>query len=156
MKKKSNFLVMMGNPGCGKTYICAALIPWAASNVHDYRYLTEAALFSKLRSSMDSEDNEDYYKKIEHFCARDLLIFDDIGSTGQSQTGWRQEVIFELVDLRYRSKNPTIFTTNLNDSELQARLGFRTCSRLFDVGNTIIDMFSYPDLRLQKMEEICK
>jgi DNA replication protein DnaC len=143
----------MGSPGCGKTYFCAAMIAWGIGKMKDYKYFSESSLFSKLRASFSSEEQqEDYYYKIKRWCEFELFMLDDIGSTGQGQTGWRQEVLFEIVDLRHRSKLPTVFTTNLNESEIKEKLGLRTHSRLFDAENTVINLMDYADLRLLSKE----
>ena len=90
----------------------------------------------------------DWNQELAYQCDHEFLIFDDVGSTGQGQTGWRQEVFLEVVNIRYESQKPTVFSTNYNKQEIYEKLGMRTHSRLFAKENTVIDMFDYPDLRL--------
>ena len=146
MKKKTGFLVMMGKPGCGKTYICSALLSWMYGKVSDMYYFREGKFFEKIRESMDNKG--DWNQEVSYQCDHEFLVFDDIGSAGHGQTGWRQDVFFEIVNLRYQSKNPTVFSTNYSEQEIKEKLGARTHSRLFSNENTIIDMFDYPDLRI--------
>lgn len=90
----------------------------------------------------------DWNQELAYLCDHEFLVFDDIGSAGPGQTGWRQDVFLEIVNNRYDSQKPTIFSTNYNEQEIRDKLGARTHSRLFAKENTIIDMFGYPDLRL--------
>ena len=60
----------------------------------------------------------------------------------------RIAVFLEIVNNRYESQKPTVFSTNYNKQEIYEKLGARTHSRLFAKENTVIDMFDYPDLRL--------
>ncbi len=138
---------MMGKPGCGKTYICSALIGWMYGKVGDMYYFREADFFARLRASMDNKG--DWHEEILYQCDHDFLLFDDIGSAGQGQTGWRQDVFLEVVNNRYESQKPTVFSTNYNEQDVKEKLGMRTHSRLFDKDNTIINMFEYPDLRMK-------
>jgi len=140
-------LVLMGKPGCGKTYICSALISWMYGKIGDMYYFREADFFARLRACMDQ--NGDWQNEIIYQCDHEFLEFDDIGSAGHGQTGWRQDVFFQVVNNRYESKKPTVFSTNYNEAEIKEKLGARTHSRLFAKENTIIDMFGYPDLRMQ-------
>jgi DNA replication protein DnaC len=139
-------LIMMGKPGCGKTYICSALTSWMFGKVSDMYYFREAKFFERLRASMDQKG--DWNQELAYLCDHEFLIFDDIGSAGQGQTGWRQDVFLEVVNNRYDSKKPTVFSTNYNAQEVYDKLGARTHSRMFANENTVIDMFGYPDLRL--------
>ena len=137
---------MMGKPGCGKTYVCSALLSWMYGKVADIYYFRESKFFERIRASMEGKG--DWNKEVAYQCDHEFLIFDDIGSAGQGQTGWRQDVFLEIVNMRYESRNPTVFSTNYNKNEIYEKLGARTHSRLFDKENTIIDMFEYPDLRM--------
>lgn len=99
----------------------------------------------RIRGSFEMKG--DYRNEIEYQCDHHFFMLDDIGSTGKGSTDWRKEVIFEVVNLRYESQNPTVFSTNYNEKEIKESLGERTHSRLFAKENMIIDMFEYPDLR---------
>lgn len=139
----------MGKPGCGKTYICSAITAWMYGKVSNIFAFKESRFFEKIRAAMDMIG--DYRQEIQYQCDHELFIYDDLGSTGQGQTGWRQEVIFEMVNIRYESQRPTVITTNFNVDQLASNLGGRTYSRLMSSENVIIDMFSYPDLRLPQI-----
>ncbi len=139
-------LILAGIPGCGKTYLCAALVAWMYGKVRDIYAMKEADFFEKIRSSMDLKG--DYRGEIEYQIDHDFFIYDDLGSTGQgSATGWRQEVLFELINLRYESQLPTVITTNFTRRQVNEKIGQRSYSRIYASENCILEMFDYPDLR---------
>lgn len=90
----------------------------------------------------------DYHGEVEYQCDHEFFIYDDLGSTGSgSATGWRKEVIFDLINTRYESGKPTVITTNFTRNQVYTILGERTHSRLYAKENCMIDMWKYPDLR---------
>lgn len=138
-------LVLAGPPGVGKTYFCSGAIEWFFSKVRDIYAWKESDFLEKIRRSMDLQG--DYHQAIKYHVDHEFLIFDDLGSTGSGKGEWRQEVLFEVINLRYESKAPTIFTTNFSRQECKERLGERSYSRLFAEENTVIEMWKYPNLR---------
>jgi len=136
----------MGRPGCGKTYICAALIEWMFSKVADIYFIREARFMERIRNSFDMKG--DYRQEVEYQIDHDLFMLDDIGSVGEGKSEWRKEVLFEVINLRFESCRPTVFTTNYKPQEIKDKLGERAYSRLMAKENTVIDMFDYPDIRM--------
>lgn len=89
----------------------------------------------------------DYQSAIKYQCDHEFFLYDDLGSTGQGQTGWRQEVLFEMINTRYETDWPTIITTNFTRKEISDKIGPRAYSRMYSEASCIIEMFNYPDLR---------
>lgn len=129
-------LAMIGNPGTGKTYFCAGFISDTWGKYQSIRYWPEKKLFERLRETI--ENKGDYSKELEFMIDDEIVIFDDIGSSGF--TDWRKEIIFNAIDIRYASMKPTIITSNLTRKELEENLHSRLCDRLFAHENTIIEM----------------
>ncbi len=144
MQNPKNFLVFCGNPGVGKTYLCAAFVEFALNNFDSFRYWNESELLKKVRSSMDLHGG-DYLDALHHLIDDDFVILDDIGSTGLND--WRKEIIFDAVDERYCSMKPTIITSNYSRREFESLFHHRLASRLFAAENVIIEVDCGPDLR---------
>lgn len=140
----NNFLVYLGSPGCGKTLFCAAMLDWVKNRVNTFRYYNEREFFARVRRSMENASG-DYRDAIEYLTDDDLVIFDDLGSSGY--TDWRKEVLFEFIDLRYSSKKPTIITSNLTRQDLIKAVGERGVDRLLASENKIIENFSGTSFR---------
>lgn len=140
-------LVYLGAPGVGKTYLCSALLAWMHGKVNSYRYWRERDFLSRLRSSMDGKG--DYTHLISCLMDDEFLMLDDLGSCGFNE--WRSEVIFSLIDQRYESQKPTVFTSNLTRQKLTEGLGERAASRLFAKENLLIEIHEGQDLRQHGM-----
>src|ERR1043165_3352546 len=149
IKNNKNFLVYLGSPGSGKTYFCSALIPWIQGKVESYRYWKEGEYLSRIRKFI-GEGTGDYLKEIEYMLDYDFIMLDDLGSAGINE--WRKEIIFETIDRRYESENPTVITSNLTRKEILENFGPRTYSRLFAKENLILEFHEAKDLRKREEE----
>lgn len=58
-----------------------------------------------------------------------LLIIDDLGAERKSE--YMQEMVFNIIDARYRSGLPLIITTNLTIEEIK-KTDDLTCRRIYD------------------------
>lgn len=138
-------MILAGIPGCGKTHLCAALIAWMFGKVRDLFAFTEADFISRIKASFDMKGT--FEDEIGYQCDHEFLIFDDLGSTGFGPTDFKKNVLFQVINLRYESQLPTVFTTNLTRKQLDDNIGPRATSRLYADENCIVEMFDYPDLR---------
>lgn len=144
MKNPKNFLVFCGNPGIGKTYLCACLTEWAMTNFTFWKYWNESELLKRVRNSM-KEGSGDYLSVLKLLIDDDFLMIDDVGSTGVNE--WREEILFDAVDERYNSMKPTIFTSNFTVEEFKNNYHERISSRLFAKENIIIEIHDGIDMR---------
>lgn len=146
MKNPENFLVFCGNPGIGKTYLCAALTGWALFKFGtNFRKWTEYDLLRKVREGIDK--NWEQIKCLKDLIDDSLIILDDVGS--QSITDWRRDIFFDAIDFRYNSMLPTIITTNMYREDFKTRYHERVYSRVFATENTIIELHDGEDFRQQ-------
>lgn len=143
MENPKNFLVLCGSPGIGKTYFCAALMEWTIKKFDFYRYWNEKILFQKLRETFGEKG--DYISYLHYMLDSQLVIIDDIGS--QKPSEWKEEVLFDAIDIRYNSMMPTIITSNLTKNEFEKLYHPRLASRLFAAENVIIEEKSGYDKR---------
>lgn len=152
IKQPKHMLVYHGSPGIGKTYFCAALIPWAIQSFNSYRYYNEKNLLSKLRKGISNGEG-DYAEALEYLIDDDLVMLDDVASSinpsryTTKDLEWRREIFFNFLDIRYNKQLPTIITSNLTEKEFQDVYSERICSRLFAKENTIISIFGGQDKR---------
>lgn len=137
-------LIVVGPPGTGKTYLCAALV-LHLSRVESLRYWDERRLLRKIRESIGDSSSGDYLKSLEMCLDDDIVLLDDLGSSGHTE--WREEVLFETVDYLYRNETPSVITTNLTEQELRDQYHPRLTSRIFSKENTVVDLENCPDWR---------
>jgi len=148
LEKKKDFLILLGSPGTGKTYLCAALMDWVLSRGYTIRAYSEVDLIAKADSAIpDGKVVQDYLKKL---IDDDFIIVDDIGSG--RDTEWTTKLVEQVVDYRYKCGEseyfmPTIFTGNCDEKQLRERFSQRTCDRLFNSSNVIVSTFGMGSLR---------
>lgn len=135
----SNILVLLGPPGVGKTYICAALYNFMEDKFPHIakRYWKESELFARIRRDMSILEG-DYAENVKFLTDDLFIILDDVESTGI--TDWRKEALFTFIDARYNSKKPTVISSNLSPGLINEKLGERFHSRIMAVENAIIEI----------------
>jgi len=72
--------------------------------------------FARLTNTIQGmyEGKQEYIDSLNDF---DLLIIDDLGAERKSE--FMQEMVFNIIDSRYRSGLPMIITTNLTADEIK-------------------------------------
>ena len=143
LDKKKNFLVFCGNPGIGKTMLCACLVEWAMK-FRSFRYWKEIELLRRIRSSMEHSTG-DYQETLEFLIDDSFIMLDDIGSTGLND--WRKEIIFSAIEYRYKTTLPTLITSNLSRKDFEEQFPARVADRLFAKENIIIEDYETESFR---------
>lgn len=143
MEKKEDMLIFCGNPGVGKTFLCACLVEWALLNFSSFRYYNETQLLTRVRDSI--EGHGDCMKELTQLLDDPLIMIDDIGSNKLNE--WREEILFSAIDMRYNSRMPTIITSNFNREQFEKNYNRRLSSRIFAKENIVIEIHNGPDFR---------
>ena len=100
-------VIMLGNPGVGKTHLTVALGLAACRRGYHVRFFTAAALVNELVEAR----NEKRLLKLQAKLAKlHLLIVDELGYVPFSKTG--AELLFEIFSQRYE-RGSMIVTSNL-------------------------------------------
>lgn len=103
-------LLLHGPVGTGKTFFAACV----ANAVIDQGYRVRMTKFEQIEKSLwDAEQKSQYLQDLLRY---DLLVLDDLGTERKSE--YMQEVVFNVIDGRYRAGLPVIVTTNLTQAEL--------------------------------------
>lgn len=128
-------LIFWGVPGNGKSHLAAAIANDLDSKGKIVVFISMPDLLEKIRGTFNknSSESEEQIMKALHAC--DLLIIDDIGA--EKVTEWVEEIIFRIVDGRYRKKKPILATSNLQPKLLAGKIGERSYDRLTEMSQTI-------------------
>ena len=112
MLEKRKGLVFFGPVGTGKTFYAACI----ANALLDKGYPVMMLDFDRIRNTLQSsfEGRQEYLDSF-HRCP--LLILDDLGMESKSE--YMQEIVFSVVDARYKAGLPLIVTTNLTSEQLK-------------------------------------
>ena len=138
VKCPENFLVSIGTPGTGKTFLCAALINHFVDQKKEVYYTNNRRFFEHIQAGMSK--NIGQYESIQLFKEKEILIFDDLGAS--RNTDWQVEMILDLIDYRYENFLPTVFTSNYTSGEIEEIFSTRVMRRLFNEENKIIEVWT--------------
>ena len=104
-------LLLFGGVGTGKSFITACI----ANALIDQGRPCIVTNFPRIISSLQS-DFDQRQDKLDRLNECDLLVIDDFAV--ERQTEYVQEIIYNVIDSRYRLKCPLIVTTNLTAQEI--------------------------------------
>lgn len=127
-------ILLLGASGTGKTHLASAI----ANELQDkytVKFVYLPTFLEKMRMSNVSFDP---------LLTADLLIMDDLGS--EKPSDWTMERLLMIIDGRLTNLKPTLFTTNYDLRDLDARVGMRVASRI--MGNNLQLLLRGPDYRL--------
>ncbi len=128
-------LVLCGAVGTGKTYAAVA-----ALHVIAERMTVGFLPIGEMLERRYLDGREDDLSP----CSPGVLLLDDLGAGYTRQ--WDDERVFLVINRRWMEQLPTIVTTNLSPTDLEAKLGERTFSRLGD--GAVVESLTGPDRRL--------
>jgi DNA replication protein DnaC len=125
-------IVLAGPTGVGKTWQAYGALRTIVEGLANrglglnWRATNHPDLNDKLRPKPDGS----HTWALDPYLETDLLLLDDLGAG--RQTEWTGDSLYRLVDHRWANDKPTIYSTNLNATELTAIVGDRVVSRLAD------------------------
>lgn len=100
-------VILIGNPGLGKTHIATALAVAATQQMLRVRFYNAAALVNELLQAQDDGRIEAFIRKARNF---HLIVIDELGFISFSTTG--AQLMFQLCSALYEQV-ALIVTTNL-------------------------------------------
>ena len=100
-------VLLVGNPGTGKSHLACALGFAACSQGRRVRFFTTTGLVTALLEQRDQRTLQRFQKQLER---HDLLILDELGYVPFTKPG--AELLFEVVSRAYE-RTSLIVTTNL-------------------------------------------
>lgn len=123
-RKNGQGLLLFGTVGTGKTYYAACI----ANRLLDAGTPVKMTNFARIANRIQAkfEGRQEYIDSLNRYS---LLIIDDLGAERQSE--YMQEIVFNIIDARYRSGLPLIVTTNLTAAELKSPQDVQY-SRIYD------------------------
>ncbi|MBN1439241.1 MAG: ATP-binding protein [Anaerolineales bacterium] len=122
-KNPRGWLVLMGEHGCGKTHLAAAIANEREQNGFPALFVVVPDLLDHLRSTFNPTSLVSYDRAFEDIRTAHLLVLDDLGS--QNTTPWAREKLFQLLNHRYVAELATVITTTSNLHEIDASIRMR-------------------------------
>ncbi len=111
-------LYIQGRTGTGKTYLASAVARSVAEAGGRVVMTTAIEMFSAIQETYGGSGSTD--AAIRRYTGCDLLVLDDLGKESASQ--WSAMTLYRIVNDRYGSLRPTVFTSQYALTSLEARL----------------------------------
>lgn len=121
--KDGKGLLMYGTVGTGKTYYASCIANRLIDRGYNVKMTNFARLTNQIQGTFEKQEVIDELSKYH------LVVIDDLGAERQNE--YMQEMVFNIIDSRYRSGKPFIITTNLPMSEIKQPKDIRY-SRIYD------------------------
>ena len=126
---RSDNLLLMGQPGLGKTFLSACIARVVSERGFSVVYDTAEHIFSQMEEEkFRPDDSAAAREDVQRYLQCDLLIVDDLGT--EMVTSFVQSALYQLVNGRLMEGKATIISTNLAPEELGTRYGGAVLSRL--------------------------
>jgi DNA replication protein DnaC len=162
-------LLIMGQPGTGKTHLAVAALKELIARGHDTLFYEYGDLLKEIQASYNPVSQMTEEGILNPVLNVEVLMLDDLGASKPSD--WALETIGHILTTRYNEKRITLLTTNYLDGKesgsmqeprnwtlptgqmisamradtLEQRIGKRIRSRLYEMCRTV--EISAPDFR---------
>lgn len=140
-------LLLYGETGLGKTFLCNCIAKELLDKGKTVIYVTAGQLFRIIEKQRFHKDEEEIQEDImDDLLSVDLLIIDDLGT--EFGTILSSAELFHIINHRMLTKKSVIVSTNLSPDDLIQQYSDRVVSRI--VGTYNILKFFGDDIRIKK------
>ena len=123
---KPDGFMILGNIGSGKTHLVSALGKQVIFYGKSFRYVTYKQMAMKFYLARKAGWNSTEGELIDTFSSIDVLVVDEV----KQQTDDKfPDILNAIIDMRYRKRLPTVFSSNLTELAITQLLGTRSVSR---------------------------
>ncbi len=145
--KEYNNLILYGQAGLGKTFLCNSIAKEVLDRGFSVIYLTAFQLFRLIETyRFHNGDDQVSYEDIQALHDCDLLIIDDLGT--EVNNAFTTSELFSIINNRLLTEKPIVISTNLDPKGWTQHYSDRIVSRI--IGHYLSLGFVGSDIRVQK------
>ena len=141
-EEPQGWLVLTGPGGSGKTHLAAAIANRCIERGRAVLFVFVPDLLDHLRGAYSPQASVSYDDLSQQVRNAPVLVLDDLGS--HSGSPWAQEKLFQLINHRFNSMLPTVFTIRgplgRLDEGIRTRLESMDMSVIYPVGHPGADL----------------
>lgn len=129
---EGRWMIITGGIGAGKTHLGAAIANlWNKHHTSDTLMVNTTDLLDVLKATFEPETTVSFSTRFQMIRQAWGLVLDDFDVTVRTPN-WSREKLFQLIDYRYLSRLPTVFTTSPYTMQQLKDISPSLYSRLFD------------------------
>jgi DNA replication protein DnaC len=144
-KEPDGWLLFLGETGCGKTHLAAAIVNYRYEAGQPALFVVVPEFLDHLRATFSPESKVSYDTLFESVKTAPLLVLDDFGEV--SATPWAREKLYQVLNYRYNGRLPTVITTRFTLDEIMEQFDRSVSSRLADNKVSVVFNIIVPDYR---------
>lgn len=142
-EEPQGWLVLTGPSGSGKTHLAAAIANRCIERGRTVLFAFVPDLLDHLRGTYTPQSDVSYDDLSQQVRTAPVLVLDDLGS--HSSSPWAQEKLFQVINHRFNSMLPTVFTVRgpleRLDEGIRTRLEAMDVSLIYSVGHPVSNLF---------------
>ena len=117
-KEPDGWLFYGGQPGCGKTHICTAIVSWLLKQGKAAKYMLWQDDITKIKQAVN--DGEVYEAIVNSYKTAEILYIDDFFKTRRGDFVSTADVnaTFKIINYRYNEELPTIISSELSIQQI--------------------------------------
>lgn len=133
------WLVLIGNPGTGKTHLAAAIAHERKRRGDKLMFAGYSELADYLRNALVRPGPVSYEKRLYEIKTAPFLVLDDL-SIGSHTSDWVREKLYDIITYRFDFGLPTVITTCQEVEKMDLRLA----SRISNQARCIVPFWALP------------
>lgn len=128
---------VVGTNGGGKTQLGVEVMRFnVEQRMKSALYATAIEIFMDFKACYRPDSKTTEKDAVRDYCRPGLLVIDEAGKRADTQ--WENNLLFEIIDRRYREMKDTLLISNQTPAEFTAGIGAGLTSRLNETGGLII------------------
>lgn len=132
-------LMLLGQPGTGKTHLGAAMAnELMRTTTYSAVYRTVGSVLQAIRASYDRKTQQNEADILASLIEPSLLVLDEVGVSKEQPSDFELTTLFAIINGRYEQMRPTVVISNLDASQLPRAMGERCVDRLREGGGVVV------------------